>query len=885
MGPLTSRAAGASDTALMFSIVTAVYNVGRYLDEFIDSIERQAYPRDQFEVIAVDDGSTDDSLTRLRSWEAQRPGLVTVITKENGGQSTARNLGMAEARGAWVTFTDPDDILRPNYLAEVAAFIDQHPNVSLVATNRLILNDASGEVTDSHPLRRHFAHGNRVRDINDYPDYFHGSAPAAFFPAEELRRQDLRFDPRVFPNWEDGHFCSRYLLGIERPTIGFVASAHYLYRKRADASSTLQGSLSHPGRYTDVLRHGFLDVLQRGANSSPTDMPPEWLQNFVVYELSWYFSNEESHAGAVSGAIGPVADEFHGLLGRIIGLISDDLIAGFVVRPLKPAWAEILLHGYDDQPWHQSYGHVARLDADQGLVKIVYRYIGRPPAEELLSGGRVVAPRHAKIRDIAYHGRVLLRERIVWLSSRQSVRVRLDGRDLDLQFTVPPRNHVLRPGQIRERLDPRSVARRARSRGKAPLGDRLVRRLAQSRFVRRYFRNAWVLMDRISDAGDNAERLFEYLRSDRPDVNAWFVVTRKAPDWSRLRRAHGRRVLAHGSLPWKLAMANCRHLVSSHIDVPIVEPPAILAFTQPTWRFTFLQHGVIKDDLSAWLNPKPIDLFITSTHHEYASIAGDHTPYVHTTKEVKLTGLPRFDRLLALGRKFDRQRDLVLVAPTWRVKLVQPLRAGAHTREVDPRFSESDFARNWLRLLSSPELVELSAREGLTLAFLPHPVLQPALPFLDLPTHVTPLSFADRDVQELFARAAVMVTDYSSMAFNAAYINRALVYFQFDHQSVRGGEHLGRQGYFDYERDGFGPVAYTLGDAVAAIERVVRAGRSPSPVYQARIDATFPIRDGQSCPRVVDEIGQLTRRLKPAEAAAPVHAPSLPPTLGAPGRA
>lgn len=885
MDPRGSRTVGTSDTALMFSIVTAVYNVGRYLDEFIDSVERQAYPRDRFEVIAVDDGSTDDSLARLRSWEAQRPGLVTVITKENGGQSTARNRGMTEARGAWVTFTDPDDILRPDYLAEVAAFIDQHADVSLVATNRLILNEVSGEVTDSHPLRRHFAHGNRVRDINDYPDYFHGSAPAAFFPAEELRLQDLRFAPRVFPNWEDGHFCSRYLLSIERPTIGFVASAHYLYRKRADASSTLQGSLSHPGRYTDVLRHGFLDALQRGANGSPTGMPPEWLQNFVLYELSWYFSNEESHAGAVSGAIGPVADEFHGLLGRIIALISDDLIAGFVVRPLKPAWAEILLHGYDDQPWHQPYGHVAHLDPDQGLVKIVYRYIGRPPAEELVSGGRVVAPRHAKIRDIAYHSRVLLRERIVWLSSRQSVRVRLEGRDLDLQFAVPRRNHVLRPGQILKRLDPRSAARRARSRAAPSVGDRLVRRVARSRLVRRYFRNAWVLMDRISDAGDNAERLFEYLRSDRPDVNAWFVIARKAPDWGRVRRAHGRRVLAHGSLRWKLAMVNCRHLVSSHIDVPVVQPPAILAFAQPGWRFTFLQHGVIKDDLSAWLNPKPIDLFITSTHQEYASVAGDQTPYVHTTKEVKLTGLPRFDRLLELGRRFHERRDLILVAPTWRVKLVQPLRAGAHTREVDPRFSESDFARNWLGLLSSPELAELCDREGLSLAFLPHPVLQPALPLLDLPPHVTPLSFADHDVQELFARGAVMVTDYSSMAFNAAYINRALVYFQFDYESVSGGEHLGRQGYFDYQRHGFGPVAYTLDEAVAAIERVVRAGRRPSAVYQSRIDATFPVRDGQSCRRVVHEIEELTRRLSPADAASPVPAPSAPEIPDARGRA
>ena len=68
-------------------------------------------------MIAVDDGSTDDSLDLLRSWAERRPDHVTVITKENGGQSTARNLGLESARGEWVTFTDPDDVLDPAYLA------------------------------------------------------------------------------------------------------------------------------------------------------------------------------------------------------------------------------------------------------------------------------------------------------------------------------------------------------------------------------------------------------------------------------------------------------------------------------------------------------------------------------------------------------------------------------------------------------------------------------------------------------------------------------------------------------------------------------------------------------------------------------------------------
>lgn len=870
----TVQPRSAPRASFQFSIVTAVYNVAQYLDAFIDSIEAQSFPRDRFEVIAVDDGSTDDSLDRLRAWQDRRPGLVRVFTKENGGQSTARNFGLDHVRGEWVTFTDPDDIVRPDYLHEVALFLQANPAVSLVATNRLILDDRTGEVTDNHPLRRHFALGNLVRDITDYPDYFHGSVPAAFFPMEALRRNKLRFDTKVYPNWEDGHFCSLYLLEIQRPTIGFVASAHYLYRKRADVSSTLQRSIGDPGRYTDVVRFGFLQALRYGVQTSGGPMPPEWLQNFVVYELSWYFSNEDAHAGIVSGAAGAAADEFHRLMPELLSLISRDLIAGYNVRTLKPAWRYILLHAYEDEPWHQPYGHVSQLDPDQGLVRISYHYTGPPPDEQLLSGGRVAPPRHAKTRDLAYHGRVLLRERVVWMSSRQSVRVRLNDRNLDLQFTVPRRNNTLRPGQIRDGLDPRHMARLQRQAAPS-FFNRVLRRIARSRFVRRYLRDTWVLMDRLSDAGDNAERVFEYLRANRPDVNAWFVISRTSPDWPRLRRAHGRRVIAHGSLFWKLAMLNCRHLVSSHIDLPIVQPPEILEITRRTWRFTFLQHGVIKNDISGWLNTKQIDLFITTSPAEHASIAGDHTPYVFTTKEVKRTGLPRFDRLIRIGEEYADRRDLILVAPTWRLRLVRPVKPGAVIREIDPAFYESDFATNWLGLLRSPEIAELCARSGLKAGFLPHPVLQPALPQLDLPEHVLPLSFAEHDAQVLFARSAVLVTDYSSMAFNAAYIDRPVVYFQFDEDEVGRGEHLGRAGYFDYERDGFGPVTYALDDAVRAIRDVISNGPSPAPLYQARIAAAFPVRDGRSCERVVAEIEQSTMRLSPADAIVPIPAPRM----------
>jgi len=148
--------------------------------------------------------------------------------------------------------------------------------------------------------------------------------------------------------------------------------------------------------------------------------------------------------------------------------------------------------------------------------------------------------------------------------------------------------------------------------------------------------------------------------------------------------------------------------------------------------------------------------------------------------------------------------------------------------------------------------------------FLPHPNLQPLLQQVALPSWVRPLTFEGNDVQELFARSRVLVTDYSSMAFNSAYLDRPVVYFQFDRDRVLGGEHVGSRGYFDYERDGYGPVVEKPEEAVDAVVAAIRDGLAPE--YQQRIADAFPDRDGRCCERVTEAVLASTRKV-PVETA------------------
>lgn len=102
---------------MKFSVVVPVYNVEAYLDDCLRSLQTQDYS--DYEVICVNDGSTDGSRKILTAWEKRMP-LMRVIDRANGGLSAARNTGLQAATGDYVVFVDSDDWVEPMMLARLA---------------------------------------------------------------------------------------------------------------------------------------------------------------------------------------------------------------------------------------------------------------------------------------------------------------------------------------------------------------------------------------------------------------------------------------------------------------------------------------------------------------------------------------------------------------------------------------------------------------------------------------------------------------------------------------------------------------------------------------------------------------------------------------------
>jgi len=102
------------------SFILPVFNAGQYLRDCLDSLLAQNLPADEYEIVAVNDGSTDNSLAVLREYEAANPGCFVICDQANAGPGVARNAGFAASRGDYVWFADADDIVRRDCLAAIA---------------------------------------------------------------------------------------------------------------------------------------------------------------------------------------------------------------------------------------------------------------------------------------------------------------------------------------------------------------------------------------------------------------------------------------------------------------------------------------------------------------------------------------------------------------------------------------------------------------------------------------------------------------------------------------------------------------------------------------------------------------------------------------------
>ncbi|WP_347888019.1 CDP-glycerol glycerophosphotransferase family protein [Nitrosomonas europaea] len=615
--------------------------------------------------------------------------------------------------------------------------------------------------------------------------------------------------------------------------------------------------------YDTRLRENFLAPLQAAASSG---FVPQSLQLDVLRCLHWYFTVDGRERAPTARVSVEAAPAFHALIGEILSHINPQLIASFEDTAVSTEIRHVLYswHG----PAMYSAATVEAYDHSQKLIKLCYFIHGEIPLEEWLIDGQAVNPAYAKYRGCRYYHRSCMQQRTVWLPVAQGskLQLRLNGQphaieldesgffarsvSEDETFDLAGARAAFWPG--------RGGRRRSRPLLKS-LKAGLLALYAALPWVRARYRRAWVFLDRHENADDNAEHLYRWVTAKQPQINAWFLLKPDSPDWARLEQ-EGFQLLAPNGLQRKLLVLNSENIISSHAEYGAggFDPRVYAPYMR--WRYTFLQHGTILNDLSYWLGPLQFDLFSTSSLAEYQSIAEDGGNYPYSKREVSFTGLPRHDCLLrkARERKPPSSKTL-LVMPTWRGGTFEEQAKDLSADERQQLFAQTDYARAWKSLLHNPALHAALQQHGWQLSFMPHMNTLPFLDVFELSPEIRLVSVLDGHIQEALVSADAFLTDYTSVTFDIALLRRPSFYYQFDRTLFYGGGHNWRPGYFDYERDGFGPVAFSENELLQQLLAFLENGGEVPALYRERMERAMPLDDELACQRCFDRISSLNQ--------------------------
>ena len=838
---------------IKISLIVPCYNVGEYIDDFFLSVATQSVGVTNLEIIAVDDGSTDDTANRIRNWQAKIPGVITYVHQQNAGLSNARNTGLLHATGEWISFPDPDDFCDIHYLHEVRREIERRggQRLAMLACNLIKYGELKRAYLDEHALNYRFKDKLTTRKVAEMDDFIHLHAASTFYLRQKIEQIGLRFDPDIKPGFEDALFTNLYLLHAAESNVSFLRDAVYFYRKRANETSLQDKARTRKEFYLSQPR-GWLKLLESA--KSLHGRVPVFIQNTIIYDTLGRLRLGLNAPQMADFLTPDELNEYLDLLFQTYASIDADVIANYTVttlhedlkslinlylKPNKPKSTTVVLRTYDKAKDLLQFEYFSRTSEDNAVVSV--------------DGIPILQKHYPKTIARRFFGRLAFHEIKFWLPLKQGrLLAKVDGNGVVFRF---PRG--IRINREFDTSDLPKLLKKERILSIRPkaIAVRLAKKLGLGTAK---YHNAWIMMDRPDKADDNAEHFYRYLMQNHPEINAWFALKPESPDWPRL-KAEGFKLLEVSSYQHVLAVVNASVLASSHGDAFVRKPhPRSRLSDLQNFKFVFLQHGITLHDQSSWFNGMGLAKLIAGATPEYRDFVDPDSTYLFTKKEVALTGFPRHDGLLAK----PATSDIILLFPTWRQSLVERSAKKDGQRTLKKGFEKTEYVIAWRELLNSPGLKAVSERYGKQLVFCIHPNFANELAAFKVPAHVRAVNpLTDTSLQPLLRQATVMVSDYSSILFDAAYLQKPIVYYQFDQQTFYAG-HIYRPGYFDYRDHGFGPVVTDVTGVVDTIDQSLRGEELP--VYAKRREAFFPYRDGKCSERVFNAILELDEPLDTA---------------------
>jgi len=881
-----------------FSIITAVYNVEQFLDECIESVLKQDIGFEKnIQLILVDDGSTDRSGEICDKYAQKYPNNIFVIHKKNGGVASARNEGLKFAYGNYLNFMDSDDKLSYNTLSSVEKFIVKNKNNIDIVTIPVYFFDAR---KGAHWQNYKFRNGNRIIDLTTEYDAVLLFTSATFYARKYKDR--IFFDSRLV-HGED--LKVNLILLSEKMKYGVVSNCKYLYRRRSSGSSSIiQTSKKKKERYLEYLT--YLVEWTINFYKNKFGYLPKFVQYFLMADLQWRIIEKEEYKDVLSES---EIDIYLKKMAQCFQYIDDKYILEqrklniehkyyVLIKKYKNVDKSDLNNLLIEKEISKFFKcrttlEFFRIENNCIILEGTATYLGKPECWNkkivLLVNDKIIECEINKKRNIEIKCldetvafRVTFKGIIKNFEMLQYINIIIcdqeDGKIFEraiidtgkfFPLTAKFKNayaiikdytiflnknklivnktkwydfYIKEWRLLKEFYNQKSI----------PSKKAIISRCLYHILKPCLKKEIWLISDRINKADDNGQALFKHINNNKLPVNTYFVLSNNSVDYSNISKVG--KILSYLSWKHKFYHLLADKIISSAADDYVYNPffknnkfYIDILYNQ---KRVFLQHGITQNDLTNWLNRynKNLSLFVTTVLPEYNAIL--NKDYFYDKNIVKILGLCRHDYLS------NETKKIIAIMPTWRSYL------GTNNnytidgiKRYDKSFLETNYFKFYNKLINNNKLIRAVESYGYKIKFMPHPNVINYIDFFHENKNIEFCNISTK-YSEIFNNSALIVTDYSSVAFDFAYLRKPVIYTQFDKEEFFD-KHICEHGYFDYEKDGFGEVEHDLDSTVNRIIEYIENDCKLKNEYRERIERFFAFNDHNNCKRVYEAIKSL----------------------------
>ena len=881
-----------SSKSFLFSVIISIYNTEKYLKESINSVINQTIGFNKIQVILVDDGSIDNSGEICKKYQSKYSENIIYVRTNHMGVSKARNIGLKYARGKYINFLDSDDKWDINAFKYVLFFTKFYRNLNIISCRIKYF-----EANDKYHFLDYKFKSTRVVNLDKEYQYIQLHVSSSFIRYSSIGQ--TVFDEDLLYG-EDVKFISNNI--INKRILCFIRESLYYYRKRADSTSAIQNSNENIKFYFEFLNKLHLYLINKSIELFSNILP--FIQYYISYEILFRLTSPaykfldlftyKKYCSTIQNILLKIDDKYileQRIFSNKIKILalskkySRDIRNDFVLKNSYIIYSEniiINLNKYRNLiTWKifEIKGNLLHLEGDDNnwLPTSKYSY-------HCILGNNKIYPKYYSFKNNDFEtlygtlskGRIISFDISLNIKDEQILYFFISYSNgtieifpsLEYLNHLPPlnnsyyvsqnyiiKNHYNRIYIYKNRNQEKIFERTFCFELKNIQRDYLIRirekYLNKKRKCEYKENHIWLINDGIDKASNNGEYFFRYLKHINPkEIKFYFIISKNSNDYYRLQSLDN--IIDYNSTTHLSLFLKADKIITSFAETWVSNPfGEDSKYIRDLFNFDYiyLKNAVVKDDISRILNRIifNFDLIIVSSKKELNSFLNND--YGYHKDNLVLTGIPRYDNLKA-SEKYIPKEKMILIFPTWRMYIKGTTNLITQKSIKSETFKNTTYFNFYNDLINNRELINFMKENNFSGIFCLHSK------FSEQSTHFNQNEIfkvnKECDMQKLLVKSSLLITDYSSIFFDFAYMQKPIIFTQFDHYEYR--KYQFPKGYFDYKTDGFGTICYNIQCTIEQIKLEIKNQLRMKKIYIMRIKRFFKYLDEYNCYRTYNTI-------------------------------